>query len=153
MKIYLIQHAEAKSKEVDPQRPLSDLGKENIRRISEYAAKMNLPMSEIWHSDKLRAKETAGILAGSLGIPSKLKECQGLAPNDNVMNIIDQLMDKMDNIAIVGHLPFLSKLASLVLCGSEEANLINFKMGGIVCLNKEDIQNWTLDWMIIPEIV
>ena len=153
MKIYLIQHAEAKSKEEDPQRPLSDLGKENIRRISEYAAKMNLPMSEIWHSDKLRAKETAGILASSLGISSKLKECQGLAPNDNVMNIIDQLMDKMDNIAIVGHLPFLSKLASLVLCGSEEANLINFKMGGIVCLNKEDIQNWTLDWMIIPEIV
>lgn len=153
MKVYLIQHGEAKSKEEDPQRPLSDPGKKNIRRIAEYAAKINLSIAEIWHSDKLRAQQTAGILAEALGMSDKIKECQGLAPNDNVMDLSDQLMSKKENVAIIGHLPFLGKLTSLLLCGSEKAHIINFKMGGIVCLNKDDLHNWTLDWMIIPEIV
>lgn len=154
MKVYLMQHGEAKSKEEDPQRPLSDPGKNNIRKVSEYAAKINLSIAEIWHSDKLRAQQTAGILAEALGMSDKVKECQGLAPNDNVMDLSIQLMSKEENVAIVGHLPFLGKLACLLLCGSESAHIINFKMGGIVCLNnKDDLHNWTLDWMIIPEII
>ena len=153
MKVYLIQHAEAKSKEEAPQRPLTDLGKKNIKKISEYAAKINLSIAEIWHSDKLRAQQTAGILATTLKMSDKVKECRGLAPNDNVMDLSIQLMSKEENITIVGHLPFLSKLASLLLCGSETAHIINFKMAGIVCLNKDELQNWTLDWMITPEII
>ena len=153
MKVYLLQHAEAKSKEEDPQRPLSDLGKKNIQKVSEFAAKINLSIAEIWHSDKLRAQQTADIFAEALGISDKVKECQGLTPNDTVMDLSDQLMSRTENIAIIGHLPFLDKLSCLLLCGSETAHIMNFKMGGIVCLNKDDLHNWTLDWMIIPEIV
>lgn len=153
MKVYLIQHGEAKSKEEDPQRPLSDLGKKNIRKVSEYAAKINLSIGEIWHSDKLRAQQTAAILAEALEMSGKVKECRGLAPNDNVMDLSDHLMSREENVAIIGHLPFLGKLSCLLLCGSETAHIINFKMGGIVCLNKDDLHNWALDWMIIPEIV
>ena len=153
MKVYLIQHAEAKSKEEDPQRPLSDQGKKNIQKISAYAAKMNLSIAEIWHSDKLRAQQTAAIFAKALGMTGRVKECLGLAPNDNVMDLSDQLMSREENIAIIGHLPFLGKLSCLLLCGSETAHIINFKMGGIVCLHKDDLHNWTLDWMITPEIV
>ena len=153
MKVYLLQHAEAKSKEEDPQRPLSDLGKKNIQKVSEFAAKINLSIAEIWHSDKLRAQQTADIFAEALGISDKVKECQGLAPNDTVMDLSDQLMSRTENIAIIGHLPFLDKLSCLLLCGSETAHIMNFKMGGIVCLNKDDLHNWTLDWMFTPEIV
>jgi len=153
MKLYLIRHAQPKSHEEDPRMPLSDLGQKTMRRVSEYAA-AQLDLAEIWHSEKLRAKETAAILAESLGITDNVQEHKGLAPSDNVMDVKTRLMNRMENLAIVGHLPFLSKLASLLLYGSEEdANRINFETGCIVCLNRDEYDNWTLDWMITPDTI
>lgn len=54
---------------------------------------------------------------------------------------------------IVAHLPFLSKLASLLLTGSESASTVAFKQGGIVCLERFEGQRWQVDWMIIPELL
>lgn len=156
MKLYLIRHAQPKSQEEDPRKPLSDFGRETMKRVAGYAAKLDLPISDIWHSDKLRARETAAILAESLGITDRMKECQGLAPNDNVVPVKDRLMEEMeekDNIAIVGHLPFLAKLASLLLCGSERTDMIDFKAACIVCLSRGEDSTWALDWMIIPQII
>ena len=153
MKLYLIRHTQPKNAEEDPLRPLSDEGRETMKRVSEYAARLDLPLSEIWHSRKLRAKETAAILAESLGITHKMKECDGLSPNDEVIPVRNQLREEKENIAIVGHLPFLLKLASLLLCGSEEAALINFKMGSMVCLDRDNDGYWAMDWMITPDII
>jgi phosphohistidine phosphatase len=54
---------------------------------------------------------------------------------------------------IVGHLPFLSKLASLLLTGSESSETVAFKQGGIVCLKCKDKNLWQIDWMITPELL
>ncbi|MEW5804267.1 MAG: phosphohistidine phosphatase SixA [bacterium] len=154
MKLYLIRHAQPKSYEEDPRMPLSDLGQKIMRKISEHAAdRMNLVISQIWHSDKLRAKETAAILAESLGITDKMKEQKGLGPNDDVFPMQNRLTEVEGNLAIVGHLPFLSKLASLLLCGRTDAGMIRFETGSIVCLSRDDYDNWTLDWMITPDII
>ena len=152
MKLYLIRHAEAKSNEEDPLRPLSDEGKITIQKVSGYIAQLNIPISEVIHSDKLRAKETAEIFANSIGIPDKTKEHKGLAPNNDVIPIANYLMNKKNDIAIVSHLPFLDKLASLLLCGKKDMNIINFRMGEVVCLNKEN-NNWSVEWIITPEII
>lgn len=153
MNIYLIQHAEAKSKEEDPQRPLSETGKKNIREVSTHLAKMNIMIQEIWHSEKLRAKETAKIVAETLHFSEKFIECPGLTPNDAVMKIKQKLQGATKDTAIVSHLPFLGKLASLLLCGREETNIITFKMGGVLCLHTDDLQNWSVEWMLVPNIV
>ena len=65
MKLFLIQHAQAKSKEEDPQRSLTDEGKANIKKVAEYVARTAPEVTEVWHSEKLRAKQTAQILAES----------------------------------------------------------------------------------------
>ena len=74
MKLYLIQHGEAKSKEEDSERPLNETGIENSKKVSNFISRMDLDISEVWHSTKLRAKETAMIFAGNLGIADRLKE-------------------------------------------------------------------------------
>ena len=149
MKVYLVQHAHAKSKDEDAQRGLSDTGRETITKLSEYAKKLKISVSEIRHSDKLRAKETAKILANRLGLSDKTKESIGLAPNDDVKPLRDELLERTEDIMIVGHLPFLGKLASLILCGSKEKDIISFKMNSIVCLNKDESNKFSIEWMLI----
>ena len=153
MKLYLIQHAQAKSKEEDPQRPLTDEGRENIKKVADHVSRFSLDIAEVWHSGKLRAKETAEILAKALNISDRLRQYPNLTPNDNVIPVKERLMEITENLAIVGHLPFLDKLASLLLCNSQEARIISFAMGGIVCLNRDQEDNWSIEWMIVPDIV
>jgi phosphohistidine phosphatase len=55
MDLYLVQHAEAKSEQEDPLRPLSAKGRDDITRVAAYLAQLNIPVTKIFHSTKLRA--------------------------------------------------------------------------------------------------
>jgi phosphohistidine phosphatase len=57
------------------------------------------------------------------------------------------------NVMLVGHLPYMAKLASLFLCGNKDNKAVNFEMGCILCLRQEDDQNWTTDWIIKPRMI
>ncbi|MCX7914224.1 MAG: hypothetical protein N2511_06535 [Thermodesulfovibrionales bacterium] len=50
-------------------------------------------------------------------------------------------------------LPHLSKLASLLLCGDAQRDIITFKRAGVVCLKRFDNGVWSIQWMVIPEII
>ena len=39
MRVYLVQHGEAESKDVEPQRPLTDRGRQVTQRMAEMSAK------------------------------------------------------------------------------------------------------------------
>ncbi len=83
MHLYLVRHGEAKSAQEDPQRPLSSRGREEVDRVSRAVAKKGMVASRIVHSDKLRAKQTAEILARNI-IPSEgICEINGLGPEDD----------------------------------------------------------------------
>jgi phosphohistidine phosphatase len=53
---------------------------------------------------------------------------------------------------LVGHLPYMSRLASRLLTGRAEKGSINFKEGGVVCLSYED-GKWVVEWMVVPELI
>lgn len=58
-----------------------------------------------------------------------------------------------ENTMLVGRLPHMVKLAGLLLCGNKEKMLIDFRMGGIVCLMRFYDGRWATDWMLVPEIM
>ncbi|OGW41686.1 MAG: hypothetical protein A2010_09770 [Nitrospirae bacterium GWD2_57_9] len=58
-----------------------------------------------------------------------------------------------EDIMLVGHLPYMARLAGLLLCGDTEKMCVDFKMGGIVCLKRFDDGRWAVEWMIVPEMV
>ncbi len=152
MEVYLVQHGEAKSETEDPRRALSDKGKAEVRLIAHYAASLGIKASEILHSDKLRARETAEILAQFLSPPGMTRETGSLAPLDDpsaAKSVIDQAQAPL---MIVGHLPYLSRLTSLLVFGTPQPEIVKFRMGGMVCLSKIDT-GWVINWVLTPELL
>ncbi|MCH7558218.1 MAG: phosphohistidine phosphatase SixA [Planctomycetes bacterium] len=153
MKLYLVQHAKAASKDADPQRPLTEEGRRDIQKVAAFIKPLNLSVDYLWHSGKKRAVQTSEFLAEVVKINETQIIHDGLGPNDDVTALKNELISARQDIIIVGHLPFLSKLASLLLTGCESSNTVAFKQAGIVCLDYSGDNQWQLDWLIIPELL
>jgi phosphohistidine phosphatase len=152
MKLYLVQHAKAASEQIDPQRPLTKEGRSDIQKVAAFIKPLNLCVDCLWHSGKKRAEQTAEVLAEAIKVKTQTAR-DGLGPNDDITALKDEFVSASGDIMVVGHLLFLSKLASLLLAGAESANTVAFKNGGIVCLNYSEENRWQIDWMIIPELL
>jgi phosphohistidine phosphatase len=153
MLIYLVQHADAKREEEDLSRPLSEKGLKDIEKVASYVSKLNIKVHKIFHSSKLRALQTAEVLSENLKPTRGISEVDGLTPLDNPRIWAERLKGLPDDVILVGHLPHLGKLASLLLCGNADKNIVSFKMAGIVCLKRGDDGSFSLQWMLTPEIV
>jgi len=152
MSLYLVQHGKAFPEEIDPSRPLTEEGKEEVERIACFAARSSLFVSQILHSGKLRAKQTAELLAKHLNPPLGLTEKKGLGPNDDVRKL-SIIREVTQNIMIVGHLPFLGKLVSYLILDNPDKEIIQFQNGGIVCLDiNPNSGSWYIKWVITPEL-
>ncbi len=153
MKLYLIQHGEATTEEVDPSRPLTAKGRSDVQKIASFLKGVGVSPSLILHGGKTRARQTAEIIAAQLGPDCRVKEREGLAPNDPVKVLANELSEMATDLMIVGHLPFLGKLASLLIAGSESKNVVAFRQGGVVCLQRNEDQSWQVAWMVTPELL
>ncbi len=153
MKLYLVQHGESKQEAEDPARPLTDAGRKSMEQVGRRLARTALFQSglAVRHSGKLRAKQTAEILASLLGVPGPPQEVGGLAPNDPPELALELVQRSASDLLLVGHLPHLSRLASL-LVGAAERTVVRFRMGGVVCLGRDESGAWALEWMLVPEL-
>lgn len=151
MLLYLVQHGHAKPKEESSDRPLTDEGRREVEAVlllmMRYGA---LTASRVVHSGKLRAAETAAMIAAKIDADSE--EADGLAPADDPGVWATRLAEMDRDTLIVGHMPHLSRLTSRLLCGDDEAALVEFTNGGIVCLHRDD-HHWALRWSIPPSLV
>lgn len=153
MYLYLVQHGEAKSEQEDPSRPLSEKGIRDVRKVASFISQREKIEPEcIFHSGKLRAAQTAGILSEYIQTGKGACEAEGLAPMDDPDGWAERLRSSGMDVMIVGHLPHLSRLSSLLLCGNPEAGMVNFKMGGVLCLKREE-DKWSVEWMVVPEML
>jgi phosphohistidine phosphatase len=153
MKLYLVQHAKAAAPEVDPQRPLTKEGLREIKKVADFIRPLNLTVDCLWHSGKRRALQTADVLAEVIKVGKSNTAHDGLGPNSDVTPAKEELALATDDLMIVGHLPFLARLASLLLAGSESANTVVFRNAGIVCLNRSNDGSWHLEWSVIPSVI
>ena len=153
MRLYLVQHGEAASKDVDPKRPLTQKGKQDVTKTANFLRASGSHIDVIWHSTKTRAIETAGIIAKAVSLCKGTEEKEGLAPNDPVKDTFDNIMAGDSDVMIVGHLPFLQRLASLALMDSESQAIVGFRQGGVVCLERGDMGNWQLIFAVSPEFL
>jgi phosphohistidine phosphatase len=153
MLLYLVQHAEAKKEEDDPSRGLAEKGLQDITKVSAHISKLNIAVNKIFHSGKTRALQTAQALADHLKPDKGITEIDGLAPMDDPDIWKGRIRQVNEDIVLVGHLPHLGKLSSLLLSGDKEKDIIDFKMGGVVCLKSFEDGHWSVEWMITPEVV
>ena len=153
MRIYLTQHGLAIPKEIDPQRPLSEQGVDDVRRLAEFLRRAGLQVGRVLHSGKLRAEQTALLLADALGSADRPDGRSGLAPNDPVEPLAKELDVWSEDTLLVGHLPYLGRLASLLLGSGADRPVLAFHPGSMACLERDEDGRWSLAWMIRPEIL
>ena len=99
--IYLVQHGKSVSKEEDPDRPLSDIGSEEVEKIAIQLKEYNPRLNSIFHSNKLRAVQTAEILQRYLNASQGTKEITGMNPNDDVQ-LFAAKIDKVRRLLQIG---------------------------------------------------
>ncbi|MFH1112962.1 MAG: phosphohistidine phosphatase SixA [Pseudomonadota bacterium] len=153
MRLYLVRHGEAKSEDIDPQRGLTDKGRQDVERVGAFLKPLGLAVSQVRHSGKARAAQTAEILAQSLSAGQGMIGHEGLAPLDPVEPIAGQLTGMSDDLMLVGHLPFMGCLASFLIAGAESADAVAFQEASVVCLERDARSVWRVRWMVAPELL
>jgi phosphohistidine phosphatase len=154
MDLYLMQHGEATSEADDPARPLTVAGRTAVAQVAARAQTAGVRIDTCMHSGKLRAEQTALVLADAVA-GGRVESLDGLAPNDPIAPVVQWLGGRTDSsIALVGHLPFLDRLASSLVAGDEDGQVISFHMGGLVKLvPKRDRDGFAVAWVLAPDIV
>ncbi|MDR7522496.1 MAG: phosphohistidine phosphatase SixA [Armatimonadota bacterium] len=153
MRLYLVQHAEAKREDEDPARPLTEKGWQDARKVAQHAVgRAGVRPGRILHSGKLRAQQTAEVWAAATG-GMEIAAAEGLDPTAAPAVWAERLARESGDLMLVGHLPHLGRLASLLLCGDADSQVVRFETGGIVCLERGPDGRWSLRWAITPGTV
>jgi phosphohistidine phosphatase len=146
--LYLVHHGEAVGPEVDPQRPLSAVGRAEVDFAAAKAAARGADPAVVWHSGKLRAKQTAEAFWRACNALAELSATRDLQPDDPPGWIRDRLRGETRDIVIAGHFPHLPRLLALLL-GNVAGSSGDFPLHGVVALTSDDAgETWKEEWRI-----
>jgi phosphohistidine phosphatase len=148
-----MRHGQPISTIENPERPLSNQGKKDVEKIAEFLYRAGVKIDQALHSGKARAKQTAAIMASRLNPKLELQESPGLSPLDDVTRIANQIKEAKKDLLIAGHMPHLGKLVSLLVVGNQLAPMVNFQQGGVVCLERDETDCWSVVWALVPDIL
>ncbi len=143
MFLYLVHHGEAVDAALDPQRPLSEAGAAAVRRVAAAAAARSVKPETIWHSGKLRARQTADTFWRECNPLADDLAVHGLQPNDPPAWVAGRLPSSTGDIMLVGHMPHLGSLLGL-LVGDEG---VTFPAHGLVALQLGE-DGWRERWRL-----
>ena len=150
--IYLVQHGEAQPKEENPDRPLTEQGAQYAQDMGDFLARAGVRVGTVHHSGKLRARQTAEILAEYLAPRDAADEMEGLGPKDPTGPVRDRLLESDEHVMVVSHLPFIASLAAALLGGDEERPPVSFTPGTVVAVECDD-NGARIAWMVRPELL
>jgi phosphohistidine phosphatase len=160
MELYIIRHAIAEmraSSGNDGDRALTEAGREKMARAARGLRKLKVEPELILTSPLRRARETAEIVSRELG-RVKVQALAELAAGADVAAIVPALRPhaRRGALAIVGHMPDLSHFASLLLTGSDDALYVDFKKGGVACIEADlsgSAPRSQLRWLATPKLL
>jgi phosphohistidine phosphatase len=145
LKLVLVHHGDAVGPEVDTRRPLSPLGEAQVARAADEAAARGARPEIVWHSGKLRARQTAQAFWRACNALAEFKASPDLQPDDPPSRIRDRLRGETRDILIAGHFPHLPRLLSLLLARAPAT----VPLHGVVGLESDDEgATWRETWRI-----
>jgi len=158
VKLYLLRHAEAVPETEDPSRPLTERGREQVREVARFLhARGGIKVERVWHSPLRRAAETAELFCERLSLAATRREIDGLLPYDDIRGVSRRLSGFGYPLLVVGHEPHLGRLASILVCGNVDQDIVDFKKGALLCLEREATKSqtilWRICWFITPGLL
>jgi phosphohistidine phosphatase len=145
--LFLVHHADAVGPDVDPQRPLSAHGHEHAVRLAAEASARGVCPEVIWHSGKLRARQTADAFRSACNPSAEFAAIRGLQPTDPPEWIRDRLAGDERQILLAGHFPSLPRVLHLLVTGTNDDSATEFPQHGLVALERDD-DLWIVKWKL-----
>lgn len=142
-----MRHGEAVLGQPDWQRPLSDRGRAQAIAMAQSARSRGVSVAWFYHSGILRAQQTAELVAAVLPPVQGVREISGLCPEDDPMILKAQLDETTQSVLLISHLPYLNRLAGLMVTGDSERSVIEFAPATLVCLTRH-ANGWKFDWSL-----
>lgn len=164
MHVFLVRHAHAVTAEENPIRPLSTRGRADALRIAAFLrATATFRPAQYWHSPLARAAETARLLANAIDPDAAmLVETDDLLPEDDPEAMAHRLAEYpvTHDLALVGHEPHLSTLATVLVRDKTNPVLFGLRKGAIIALERtdrrhktSDLPRWRVRWHLSPELL
>jgi len=161
IEVYILRHGLAKSREdwkgrKDSDRPLTGKGEKKMIAAAKAMKRAGMAIDIVLSSPFVRARRTAEIVAEVLGIRSKLKLANSLAPEGNPKRFLQEIVSVLNpsvRILVAGHEPYLGRLISLCLTGGTDV-VVDLKKGGLCKLTAEGRKlagHCTLEWFLTPD--
>lgn len=131
--VYLVHHGDAAAADIEPQRPLTARGRMDVDRLAQAAARRGAKPAAIWHSGKLRARQTAEAFLRACNPLADYSAIRGLQPDDPAIWIVELLQNESRDVMVVGHMPHLPRLYTRLVTGAETP-LLDFPLHGMIAL-------------------
>jgi phosphohistidine phosphatase len=146
--VFLVHHGEAVGPDVDSRRPLSESGRTAVEALAAAAAARGAKPAIVWHSGKLRAKQTAEAFWRACNALAGFSATRDLQPDDPPQWMRDRLRAEDRDVLIAGHFPHLPRLLALLVGAAEEGS-VTFPLHGVVALETGGGgTTWTEVWRI-----
>ena len=148
MRLYFLRHGIAEDfSSSDFDRALTKRGMRRIQRLADALRDMRLRPDAIFSSPRLRARQTADIVAAAMGQRVKIADAVNFGFDlEDVAQLTKALPDDAE-VMFVGHNPDMS-LVARDLTGCD----LNMKKGGLarVDLPGRDLERGELVWLLAP---
>jgi phosphohistidine phosphatase len=156
MQLTLVHHGDAVGPDEDPRRPLSSVGRAEVDRLAGLVAARGVTPTLVWHSGKLRAKQTAEAFWRACNALAPLSASRDLQPGDPPAWMRDRLCAEAiaatgegTSLLVAGHYPHLPRLLALLVTDTEKGSAVTFPLHGVVHLETTDGGNsWRERWRI-----
>lgn len=151
MRLYLVQHGDSLPAEADPERSLSARGRSDVERLAAFL-KGRAQVARVWHSGKTRARQTAELLAATIGTHAHIEARRGIDPLEPVDAFAAEVQGWEEDALVAGHQPFMGKLVARLVRGTAEPEVVRFDPGTAICLERAADGRWIVQWMLRPEL-
>ena len=138
VRVCLVHHADAVGPDVDPQRPLSERGLQQAEALAKRAQEHGVRPDVIWHSGKLRSRQTAEPFLRTCNPFADFRMVRGLRPDDSVSVMRDELAADTRDVLLVGHMPHIAELSRVLSPASA-----TFPLHGLVAFERNEGSTWT----------
>jgi phosphohistidine phosphatase len=160
--VHLVRHAIADRRDParwpdDAKRPLTAEGIARFRSAARGLRRLVPRVETVLSSPYARSWQTAVILHEDAGwpAPDRCPALEAVRPSSDAVEVLEGL-DSASSVALVGHEPYLSRLASLLLSGNESLIQLELKKGGVALIAFADHSRpgaGLLRWSASPKIL
>lgn len=145
--VLLVHHGDALPQDVDSQRPLSPRGRAGAEHLAAQSAARGFKPAAVWHSGKLRARQTAEAFWRACNPLAEFAAVRGLQPTDPAAMVADLLAGETRDVVLAGHMPNLERVLRVMTAGNEESPVV-FPPHGVVALEPVDASRWREAWRL-----